>query len=231
MRRNFKRRNCRTDQKSRDKELHHTLLQSFVASRVIPLNKDPGRRPIGVGEVLRRIIGKAVSWTLKEEFCEAAGPLQTCAGHMAGAEAAIHGIRAIFEKEETDAVLLIDASNAFNRMNRKVAMHNIRITCPEVSVYIINMYRHPSRLFISGGGEISSQEGTTEGDPLAMPWYAVNTRTLIDRLRITVPEVKQAWLADDSARGELLAAFTNGSCNLVPKVRSMDILSMDQKVG
>ena len=151
------------------KSYHHKHLESYVASRLIPLNKNPGVRPIGVGEVLRRIIGKAISWTLKEEFCEAAGPLQTCAGHSAGAEAAIHGMRAIFEEEGTDAVLLIDASNAFNRMNRKVAMHNIRITCPEVSVYLINTYRHPSRLFISGGGEISSQEGTTQGDPLAMP--------------------------------------------------------------
>ena len=80
-------------------------------------------------------------------------------------------MRAIFEEEGTDAVLLIDASNAFTRMNRKVAMHNIRITCPKVSVYIINMYRHPSRLFINGGGEISSREGTTQGDPLAMPLF------------------------------------------------------------
>ena len=101
----------------------------------------------------------------------------------------------------TDAVLLIDASNAFNRMNRQVAMHNIRITCPEVSTYIINTYRCPSRLFISGGGEILSQEVTAQGDPLAMPWYAISTRILIDNLRALVSDVKQAWLADDSARG------------------------------
>ena len=117
----------------------HSLVESYVACRLIPLNKNPGIRPIGVGEVLRRIIGKAVSWTLKEEFCEAAGPLQTCAGHQAGAEAAIHGMRAVFEEEGTDAVLLVDASNAFNRMNRQVGMHNIRITCPEVSIYIIKL--------------------------------------------------------------------------------------------
>ena len=41
-------------------------IDTFVASRLIPLNKDPDSvnlqvRPIGVGEVLRRIVGKAIS--------------------------------------------------------------------------------------------------------------------------------------------------------------------------
>ena len=36
-------------------------LEVFLASRLILLNKSPGLRPIGVGEVIRRIIGKAVS--------------------------------------------------------------------------------------------------------------------------------------------------------------------------
>ena len=48
--------------------------------------------------------------------------------------------------EGTDELLLIDASNAFNHINRLAGMHNIRITCPEVSLYI-NTYRYPSRLF------------------------------------------------------------------------------------
>ena len=69
-----------------------------------------------------------MSWTLKEVLCESAGPLQTCAGHQAGAEAAIHGMKAVFEEEETNAVSLIDTSNAFNCMNHQAAMHNIRIT-------------------------------------------------------------------------------------------------------
>lgn len=59
----------------------------------------------------------------------------------------------------------IDAKNVFNQMNRTLAMHNIRITCKEVSLYIMKTYRNPSRVFISGGGEIPSQEGTTQGDP------------------------------------------------------------------
>ena len=146
-----------------------SLIQPLTSCRLIPLNKNPGIRPIGVGEVLRRIMGKAVSWSFKSEIREAAGPLQTCASHGAGAEAAIHGMRELFEEEEAEAVLLINASNAFNSMNRMVGLHNIRIQCPYLSKYLINTYRQQSRLFITGGGEIASMEGTTQGDPLAMP--------------------------------------------------------------
>ena len=61
------------------------------------------------------------------------------------AEAAIHGMRELFEEEEAEAVLLIDASNAFNSMNRMVGLHNIRIQCPYLSKYLINTYRQCSQ--------------------------------------------------------------------------------------
>ena len=78
------------------KYYHPKLLEPLVASRLIPLDKNPGVRPIGVGEVLRRIIGKVVSRITINDIREAAGPLQTCAGHGAGAEAAIHAMKQIF---------------------------------------------------------------------------------------------------------------------------------------
>ena len=56
-----------------------------------------------------------------------AGPLQTCAGHAAGSEAAIHAMRDMFYTANCDAALLVDASNAFNAINRKAALHNIII--------------------------------------------------------------------------------------------------------
>jgi hypothetical protein len=150
---------------------------------------------------------KSVSAFFKEELKQAAGPLQVCAGHSAGSEAAIHAMSEVFAEDETDGILLIDASNAFNQMNRSVAMHNIQITCKEISYYLINTYRSPSRLFICGG-EILSQEGTTQGDPLAtMPWYSVNTSTIIQSLRISIPDVKQVWLADDSAGGGMIPSL------------------------
>ena len=146
---------------------------------------------------------------MKEEIKDAAGPLQVCAGHSAGSEAAIHAMSQVFAEEGTDGILLIDASNAFNQMNRSVALHNIQITCKEMSLYIINTYRSPSKLFICGGGEILSQEGTTQGDPLAMPWYSVNTSIMIQSLRISTPGVKQVWPADDSAGGRQIVPLYN----------------------
>ena len=134
-----------------------------------------------------------------------ASPLHGCAGHNAGAEAVIHATSQVFEEEGTDGILLIDASNAFKQMNRSVASHSIQITCKEMVLYVINTYRGPSRLLIGGGGETLSQEGTTQGDSLAMPWYSVNTSIMIKNLRAHCPMVKQVWLADDSAGGGRIA--------------------------
>ena len=89
----------------------------------------------------------------------------------------------VFVEEGADGILLIDASNAFQQMNRSVAIHNVQITCKEMSLYIINTYRNPSRLFICGGGEILSQEGTTQEDTMAMSWYSINTSIMIQSLR------------------------------------------------
>ena len=67
-------------------------LEAYTAYRLIPLNKNPGIRPIGVGEVLRRIVGKSIAWALREEIQSAAGPLQMSSGLQGGAEAAIHSM-------------------------------------------------------------------------------------------------------------------------------------------
>jgi len=107
----------------------------------------------------------------------------------------------VFVEEGRDGILSIDASNALSRMNISVALHKIQKTWKEVSLYIINTNRSPSRFFICGGDQIFSQEGTTQGDPLAMPWYSVNTSFIIQSVRTSTPGIKQVWLADDSAGG------------------------------
>ena len=51
-------------------------------------------------------------------------------GLKAGAEAEIHSMRLIFEDSSTEAIILVDVSNAFKSINRKATLHNIQVTCP-----------------------------------------------------------------------------------------------------
>ena len=200
-------------------------IDAFLACRLIPLNKNPGLRPIGVGEVLRRIIGKAVMSITKEHIKKSVGSLQVCAGHEAGCEAAIHAMTDIFHHDDTEAVILIDAANAFNSINRKAFVHNIGIICPEIAMYVENCYTKPSRLFVIGGVEISSSEGTTQGDPIAMAVYAVAVIPLLLMvLEITdnLPGVRtksEAYADDFSAAGIIknLMKWWNTLCLLGPK--------------
>ena len=46
--------------------------------------------------------------------------------------------------------------------------------------------------------KIQSHEGTIQGDPLAMPLYALATTPLIQQLSAS-SNAKQTWYADDSA--------------------------------
>ena len=87
-------------------------LVAYVSCRLITLDKKPGVRPIGTGEVLRRIVGKAILRILCDDITEAVGSLQLCAGHDGGVEAAIHAMTSIFKDDECEGVLLADASNA-----------------------------------------------------------------------------------------------------------------------
>ena len=187
-------------------------LEAYTACRLIPLDKSPGStelqiRPIGVGEVLRRIVGKTISWCLNSEIQQAAGPLQVSTGLKSGAEAAIHSMKKIFDEQGTDAIILVDAANAFNRLNRNVALHNMQIICPPFATILINTYRIPARLFIVSGGEITSSEGTTQGDTLAMAFYGLSTKPILELLQKQVPEVLQVWFADDATGAGKLEAL------------------------
>ena len=120
------------------------------------------------------------------------------AGQKSGSEAAVHAMSSMFSTDETDAVLLIDATNAFNTLNRAATLHNISILCPIIATFVINTYRQPVRLFVTGGQELKSSDGTTQGDPLSMSIYGISLIPLMLALKNT-SNTKQCWLADDAS--------------------------------
>ena len=102
---------------------HPDDLSAFIACRLIPLNKSPGVRPIGVGEVPRRIIAKAVLSLFRLDIQDAAGPL--------------HYVPAKMEAVRQLSMLCINFSlnrmykepcwsTPLNTINRQAALHNIK---------------------------------------------------------------------------------------------------------
>ena len=176
-----------------------TSVSALLANRGIAVDKCPGLRPIGVGEIVRRIIGKVIMTVTSVDVQQAVGCLQLCGGQAAGVEAAVHAMREFFENDDTDAFLLIDADNAFNRINRGVALWNIQFICPSMKVILINFYRSATRIFLQDGAEIFellSCEGTTQGCPLAMAMYALALVPLVNQAKSVC---KQVWFADDAS--------------------------------
>eukprot|EP00978_Attheya_sp_CCMP212_P041079 scaffold231101_cov38-Attheya_sp.AAC.1 len=116
-----------------------------MACRLLSLNKWPGIRPIGVGEVWRRLITKVNLMVTVEAAKAVCGDNQLCVGLEAGVEGAIHAMRLIYEDhkmEEDWGFLLVDASNAFNEGSRIAMLWTVRHTWPSGARFCFNVYQH-----------------------------------------------------------------------------------------
>ena len=97
----------------------------------------------------------------------------------------------MYEDEDTHCILLVDAVNAFNCLNRRVALHNTSVMCPELYKYLVNTYRIAAKLYIpnSKGLFILSQEGTTQGDNCASTFYSCSLMPPLDKLPTEPPHI------------------------------------------
>jgi len=68
--------------------------RALLTRRLVALDKQPGVRPVGIGEILYRMIAKLVLTKARPDTKAACGSTQLCAGLEAGLDAALHAIRA-----------------------------------------------------------------------------------------------------------------------------------------
>ena len=126
------------------------------------LRQESRSKTLGIGEIIRRILGCNVMKTLRRNILECAGYLHLCTVQSAKCEAAVHALSSMFSEDDSNGILLVvDADNAFNQINQNVMLHNTEVVCPIIATDIINSYSQEARIFISRGEEIKSAEGTT----------------------------------------------------------------------
>ena len=62
-----------------------------------------------------------------------------------------HHHRCVFHEDDTNAILRVDATNAFSALNLKAAPINTHALCPSLAVVVTNIYRSAADMHIEGG--------------------------------------------------------------------------------
>eukprot|EP00731_Ephydatia_muelleri_P005540 Em0002g1716a len=183
-------------------------MATFLAGgRLIALNKGkegnpPDVMPIAVGETLRRLTGKCICAILRDKISSFFQPSQFGVACKAGAEKIVHSLRRCIEENwlSGDFVLFkVDMSNAFNMVSRQAVMDQCATYFPELLPWVSWCYgSHTS--FWHPMGQISSQTGVQQGDPLGPMLFALVLLKLVtstdaddDCLQLLL----EAWYLDD----------------------------------
>jgi hypothetical protein len=190
---------------------HHLLhSEQHLTNCLIAMDEFPRVRPIGIEDVLRRLVAKCVFTGAGHSGTTTCGSDQLCAGPRAGTDDAIHGVSTLYnELEDSDSesgFLLVDASNAFNDM-----LWTIRHEWPAGARFPSNCYSYHILPIVRNQGGMPttmfSKEGVTQVDSIAMFCYGIGILPMIRQLKVLYPEKKQPWYADDA--GAL------GSCHYI----------------
>ncbi|GJR58445.1 hypothetical protein Tco_1500607 [Tanacetum coccineum] len=111
-----------------------TLGEYLANAPLTPLVKPGGGiRPIAVGIVWRRLVSKVSATMIGHSLDGYLDDLQFGVGVSRGGEAILHAVNRLVEDRRDDvglSMLLVDFQNAFNLVDRKVMLEEVRMRCP-----------------------------------------------------------------------------------------------------
>ena len=180
---------------------------AFMASaNLVPLLKKDGRsiRPIAVGEVLRRLISKCCVKRFSNDAADYLRPMQLGVRVRNGAETLLHAFNRFIrdpDKCDDDTVLvLVDFSNAFNRVDRNSMLDAVFQHFPGMFGWVQYCYSIGARLY-AGLEMIEAFAGCQQGDPLGPLQFAMVLHPLLVRLRDDFGLTAGAYLDDLTIAG------------------------------
>ena len=163
--------------------------------------KGGGFRPIAVGEVLRRLTSKCISRSVRYDAFNILSPLQLGVGVPVGCEAIVHAVARVQEDvdipPEERWILLLDFSNAFNRIDRGSMFQEVRARIPSVAAWLESCYGAQPILRL-GERIILSCCGVQQGDPLGPLGFSLALHPIVEKIQEQVPGLLiNAWYLDD----------------------------------
>ncbi|GJZ95308.1 putative reverse transcriptase domain-containing protein [Tanacetum coccineum] len=177
------------------------ILAEFVASAPLtPLLKpDNGIRTIAVGTIWSRLVSKVAMKGVGKEMSKYLSDFQFGVRVSGGAEAILHGVNRVFSEYHNEgslAMLTMDFSNAFNLVDKSALLHEVRVKCPSISLWVNFLYGQTSRLYI-GDTHIWSAIGVQQGDPLGPLLFALILHPLLHKIKDSCKLLLHAWYLDD----------------------------------
>ena len=172
-------------------------LEHFLSARCIPVKKKDGAtRPVCVGNIIRRVSLKAIDIYHKSKII-ANCPRQLSNGIKGGCEGIIHALRNVINtnKNPNFAILTLDATNAYNSIDRAKTLDNIYAKVPELYIAAYNTYGNTSYVMLNDE-RFPVEQGTSQGCPLASSFFNLGIAILIEKLT-EFSELQQIWYADD----------------------------------
>ena len=158
--------------------------------RLIALNKWPGLRPLGVLDVVRRLLEKYVLQMVGKDSTHTCNKDQLCGGLMAGIYGGIHTMCLMWRQhslKEQFGFLLVYAHNIFSKLNHTAMLWVEMHLWTSAARINLNLYQHHIQLITRSTNGISEtvlrKEGVKKGELLVMMVYMLGVIHLVKKLQ------------------------------------------------
>ncbi|CAI7783286.1 unnamed protein product [Closterium sp. NIES-54] len=190
----------------------------LAALNLVGLSKPNGDvRPVAIGEVLPRILARALCILLRPDMESHFAPCnQLGVGTRSGVEILAHAFRFALAIHPSWYALQIDVANAFNSFHRHAMFDNLRDSPFAGLIPFLHIFSGvPSSLFLHAGPfveTLASERGSRQGDPFGPFLFAFTQQLVMEPTMKDFPYLLFQGYADDTyvlgPRDRVLAAYS-----------------------